>query len=80
MHIEIYSRPSPAGLRWKGAVVFMPLTTAQRLFALHHRINAVHLVLNDGIDPGRLTADLHDHLPAGLTVQSPSAGSGHPFS
>lgn len=55
-----------------GAVVFMPLTTAQRLFALHNRINAVHLVLNDGIDPGRLTAELRDLLPAGLTVQSPS--------
>src|SRR5262249_11341692 len=51
---------------------FMPLATAQRLFALRKRINAVHLVLDDGIDPQRLAADLREHLPTGLIVQSPT--------
>lgn len=54
-----------------GAVVFMPLATAQRIFALGKRINAVHLVLDEGIDPQRMAADLRDRLPAGLMVQSP---------
>ncbi len=55
-----------------GAVVFMPLATAQRLFSLRNRINAVHLVLGDDADPQRLAASIRERLPTGLIVQSPA--------
>jgi putative ABC transport system permease protein len=55
-----------------GAVVFMPLATAQRLFALPNRVNAVHLVLAEGVDPRHLASDLGERLPEGLLVQSPN--------
>ncbi len=56
-----------------GSVAFMRLARAQRLFDLRDRINAVHLVLREGVDSNRLTSDLHGLLPVGLTVQPPSS-------
>jgi putative ABC transport system permease protein len=56
-----------------GAVVFMPLTTAQRVFALPGQINSVQIVLTEGSDAASVQGDLLAQLPAGLRVQAPSA-------
>jgi putative ABC transport system permease protein len=56
-----------------GAVVCMPLATAQRLFAMEHRVNCVQITLAEGADPRQVEARLRDRLPTGLTVQMPAA-------
>jgi putative ABC transport system permease protein len=56
-----------------GAVAFMPLATAQRLFSLEGKINSVQIVLTDNADPGRIRGDILARLPTGLTVQAPRA-------
>jgi putative ABC transport system permease protein len=56
-----------------GAVAFMPLTTAQRLFALRGQLNSVQLVLNDKSAAPAVEVDVRKILPPGLNVQSPGA-------
>jgi putative ABC transport system permease protein len=55
-----------------GAVIFMPLTSAQRLFALKNQVNSVQIVLADGANLRQVEAEISKRLPAGLTVQSPA--------
>jgi putative ABC transport system permease protein len=64
--------PSSAAAFNGGAVVFMPLDTARRLFGLGHQVNAVHLLLADGADPQQVEAGLRERLPKGLLVQPPA--------
>ncbi len=56
-----------------GAVVFLPLPAAQRLFGLAGKVNSVQLVLAEGADPGAVEAAVQSRLPPGLSVQIPSA-------
>jgi putative ABC transport system permease protein len=56
-----------------GAVVFLPLATAQRLFGLDGKVNSVQLVLAEGADPDAVAREVKGRLPPGLTVQVPSA-------
>jgi putative ABC transport system permease protein len=56
-----------------GAVAFLPLPAAQRLFRLAGQVNCVQLVLAEGADPDEVEAAVRGRLPAGLTVQVPSA-------
>src|SRR5262249_50988092 len=56
-----------------GAVVFMPLSAAQRLFRLPTQINSVQIVLKDGTDENKARTDLAAQLTPGLRVQAPSA-------
>src|SRR5205823_4124101 len=55
-----------------GAVVIMPLATAQRLFALKDRINGVLIVLAEGANVLQVESAVRERLPAGLTVQTPA--------
>jgi putative ABC transport system permease protein len=56
-----------------GAVVFLPLTTAQELFDLGGHITSLQLVLDPQADPAAVQERIRRHLPPGLTVQEPSA-------
>jgi putative ABC transport system permease protein len=56
-----------------GAIVFMPLPVAQRLFGLRQQINSVHLVLHEGANLREVEAEVRRQLPPGLTVQTPAA-------
>jgi putative ABC transport system permease protein len=56
-----------------GAVAFMPLAVAQRLFGLTNRINSIQLVLADGASPATVEAEVLKLLPDGLTVQPPAS-------
>jgi putative ABC transport system permease protein len=56
-----------------GAVVFLPLPAAQRLFGLAGKVNSVQLVLAEGADPDAVARAVKGRLPLGLTVQVPSA-------
>jgi putative ABC transport system permease protein len=56
-----------------GAVIFMPLRTAQRLFAMEGRVNSLQLVLAETADVRQVEADVRGLLPAGFVVQSPTA-------
>ncbi len=64
--------PSSAAAFNGGAVAFMPLATAQRLFGLGGEVNAVHLLLADGADAREVAAGLRQRLPKGLRVQPPA--------
>jgi putative ABC transport system permease protein len=56
-----------------GAVAFMTLTTAQRLFDLPHQVNSLQLVLsNDAVLPDT-QGQIEKLLRPGLTIQSPGA-------
>jgi putative ABC transport system permease protein len=65
--------PSGAATFNGGAVAFMPLPTAQRLFGLAGRINSVQLVLAADASSAPVEAAVRQRLPAGLTVQAPGA-------
>jgi putative ABC transport system permease protein len=54
-----------------GAVVVMPLATAQRLFGLKDQINSYQLVLAEGADPDKVEEKVRQLLPEGLAVQAP---------
>jgi putative ABC transport system permease protein len=56
-----------------GAVVFLPLPTAQRLLGLSGRINSLQLVLEDGASAEAIANLIGPQLPAGLSVQPPAA-------
>jgi putative ABC transport system permease protein len=56
-----------------GAIVFMPLPVAQRIFGLKQQINSVHLVLNDGGNLREVETVVRRQLPPGLNVQTPAA-------
>ncbi len=56
-----------------GAVIFLRRARAQQLFALPRQINSLQLVLEEDAQPLRVEREVHKHLPAGLTVQTPSA-------
>jgi putative ABC transport system permease protein len=51
----------------------VPLTTAQRLFALGEQVNGVQCLLADDADPEGVAAEVQGRLPVGLTVQAPVA-------
>ncbi|HLJ95638.1 MAG TPA: FtsX-like permease family protein [Gemmataceae bacterium] len=55
-----------------GAVVVMPVATAQRLFALQGRVNCIQIVLAEGANVLQVEAALRQRLPDGLTVQAPA--------
>ncbi len=56
-----------------GAVIFVRLRTAQRIFALGGKINSLHLILHEGASISSVQAEIHKRLPTGLTVQLPAA-------
>lgn len=59
-----------------GAIVIVPLPTAQRLFKLPKQINTAQLVLEPGFDVASIEANVAKVLPPGLDVQMPSARGG----
>lgn len=65
--------PSGAAMFNGGAVLFMPLGDAQRLFGLGQNVNTVELVLDEGADLRATRAAVERVLPVGLTVQTPSS-------
>ncbi|MCI0459907.1 MAG: FtsX-like permease family protein [Gemmataceae bacterium] len=56
-----------------GAVAFLPLRPAQRLFGLSGKLNTIQLVLHDTAEPREVEAELTRRLTAGLRVQVPAA-------
>jgi putative ABC transport system permease protein len=54
-----------------GAVVCMPLASAQRLFALAGQVNCVQMLLGGRAMPPDVASAISPRLPAGLTIQSP---------
>lgn len=56
-----------------GAVVLMPLATAQGALALEGKINSVQIVLREGSDARTAETHLQARVPTGLRVQAPSA-------
>jgi putative ABC transport system permease protein len=68
--------PSSTATLNGGAVVVMPLGTAQRLFGLTNQVNTVHLVLDSDIDQERVESDLRACLPQDLVVQAPASRAG----
>lgn len=55
-----------------GAVVIVPLSTAQRIFGLEGQVNSLNLVLADSADPDDVAEQVSRLLPPGLTVQAPA--------
>jgi putative ABC transport system permease protein len=55
----------------QGGIVFIPLHTAQSLFAHPGEVNNISVVLADGSDEKAAMASLAAALPKGLTVRSP---------
>ena len=53
------------------AVLYMPLATAQRIFALPGQVNSVEVILTDGADPVQVERVVSARLPAGLILQPP---------
>ena len=66
-------KPTGAAAVNGGAVLFMPLATAQRVFALNKQINAVQIILDKGVGIGRVEDAIRERLPVGLDVQTPAA-------
>lgn len=64
--------PHGAAFHNGGAVVFMPLAAAQRLFRLPNQVNSVQIVLEDGTDETYAQKALAARLPAGLRLQPSS--------
>jgi putative ABC transport system permease protein len=64
--------PQGAAIFNGGAVTFMPLATAQRLFDLRGRLNAVQLILAAGAAGQEVEAAVRGQLPPGLIVQRPA--------
>jgi putative ABC transport system permease protein len=56
-----------------GAVLVMPLTAAQEIFALPGQATSVQIVVADGARPQAVKAALAERLPTGLVVQAPGA-------
>jgi putative ABC transport system permease protein len=56
-----------------GAVAFLPLPTAQRLFGLSGQVNSLQLVLDESATAAAIGAEVRGRLPAGLEVQPPGA-------
>lgn len=56
-----------------GAVVFMPLPTAQRVFLLEDRVNAIQIVLDEGANQIAVQQAVGRELLPGLTVQTPAS-------
>jgi putative ABC transport system permease protein len=56
-----------------GAVIFMPLAIAQRLYDLAGRVTSVQLVLREGTNREAALAEVRGRLPPGLTVRTPEA-------
>ena len=56
-----------------GAIVFIPIATAQRLAGLGDRINSVQLVLSASAVPADVRERVSATLPASLSVQAPAA-------
>jgi putative ABC transport system permease protein len=55
-----------------GAVTFLRLATAQRLFGFADRINSFQIVLADDAGLEQVEAEVHRRLRPGLTVREPS--------
>jgi putative ABC transport system permease protein len=53
-------------------VIFMPLTTAQRLFHRKEQITSVQIVLHEGAALSAVEERVRSLLPGGLTVQTPA--------
>jgi putative ABC transport system permease protein len=79
VHLPIVGLLEPRGAAAfnRGGIVFVPLEKAQAIFALAGRINSLQIVLDEGADPRRVEGSLAGKLPAGLTVQEPTARSEH---
>jgi putative ABC transport system permease protein len=55
-----------------GAVAFMPLPAAQRIFGLAGKVNSVQIVLDENSSEAAVSAALTPRLPPGLHLQTPS--------
>lgn len=56
-----------------GAIAFLRLADAQRLFGMTGQVNSVQLVLRENVEPSGVEAAIRSWLPAGLMVQVPAA-------
>jgi putative ABC transport system permease protein len=56
-----------------GAIVVMPLATAQRLFGLQGQVTNLQVVVKEGANLRQVEEEIRRHLPAGLNVQPPAA-------
>ncbi|MEN6451773.1 MAG: ABC transporter permease, partial [Thermoguttaceae bacterium] len=58
----------------KVGVIFLPLTTAQRLFSNEpDTVDTVSIVLNEGANEKAVSAAITKAIPAGLTVRAPAS-------
>ncbi len=55
-----------------GAVAYVRLSTAQRLFAAGEQVNAMQLVLADGAEVAAIEPLVQERLPAGFRVERPA--------
>ena len=67
--------PSGAAGFKQGGIVFLPLATAQSLFARAGDVNMISVVLDDAADEKVVSAALASRLPDGLTARSPAERS-----
>jgi len=59
----------------QGGVIFLPLRTAQNLFARPGQVDTLSIVLTEGADEKAVAEELARRLPPGLSVRSPLARS-----
>lgn len=59
----------------QGGVIFLPLRTAEYLFAKNGNVNTISIVLNETADEKLVGAEIAKCLPVGLSVRSPMARS-----
>lgn len=72
--VPLVGRLEPKGVAATaaGAVVVVPLSTAQKLFTLVGAVNSIQIVPAEGVAVERLESDLRQAMPAGLTIQEPA--------
>ncbi|QDU98645.1 FtsX-like permease family protein [Lignipirellula cremea] len=60
----------------EGGLIYMPLGLAQSRFRMRDRIDALQIVLDDGVDLEQTEQAVARQLPEGLTVRRPALQSG----
>ncbi|HEX4147484.1 MAG TPA: ABC transporter permease, partial [Pirellulales bacterium] len=56
----------------QGASLFVPLSTAQKLFGRRGKVDSIQLVKQPGIGIEALLAEVNHHLPAGVLARRPA--------
>lgn len=68
--VGLLSSHGAAGFK-KGSIIFLPLDTAQDVFAKAGSVNLISIVLDDKADEKAVAASLTANLPESLSVRSP---------